>query len=87
MGFPSSAEICLCRKLMQIACELYSKQLWEKDNRPALNYLRGRGYTDKILKAFSIGYAPKEPLIRRRVCSDINEGEATRRSGWPAKQV
>lgn len=79
MGFPSSTEICLGCKLMQMACELYSKQLWEKDNRPALNYLRGRGFTDKILKAFSIGYAPKEPLIRRRICSDINEGEAARK--------
>ena len=77
MGFPSSVEVCLACKLMQKACELYSKQLWK--NRTVLKYLRGRGFADETLKAFNIGYAPRQPVIRQRVCAGTDEQETTRK--------
>ena len=63
---------------MQEACKLYSRQLWK--NGAVLEYLRGRGFTDKTLKAFDIGYAPRQPLIRQRVCVGVNERETTRKA-------
>lgn len=77
MEFSSSIEVCLACRLMQEACKLYSEQLWK--NRIALEYLKGRGFTDKTLKVFSIGYAPREPMIRQRVCAGVNERETTRK--------
>lgn len=45
------------------ATELYQKKLFEECGAHALAYIRGRGFTDDMIKKYRIGYAPKNSLI------------------------
>lgn len=45
------------------ACELYHKKLFEPAGAHALEYIRGRGFTDEMIKKYQIGYAPKNNAI------------------------
>lgn len=45
------------------ACAEYQKLLFEPAGLDALNYIRGRGFTDEMIKKYRLGYAPKNSLI------------------------
>ncbi len=50
-------------EIMERATKEYQKLLFEPAGRDALNYVRGRGFTDEMIKKYRIGYAPKNNLI------------------------
>ena len=45
------------------ACKLYQEKLFTADGAHALEYVRGRGFTDEMIAKYRIGYAPKNNLI------------------------
>ncbi len=45
------------------ATALFQKNLFEPAGAAALEYIRGRGFTDDMIKKYRIGYAPKNNLI------------------------
>ena len=45
------------------ACKLYQDKLFTPDGAHALEYVRGRGFTDEMIAKYRIGYAPKNNLI------------------------
>lgn len=45
------------------AAQMYQKKLFEECGAHALSYIRGRGFTDEMIKKYRIGYAPKNNLI------------------------
>ena len=49
----------ICEK----ACSEYQKLLFSDAGADALNYVRGRGFTDDMIKKYRLGYAPKNNLI------------------------
>ena len=49
----------ICEK----ACSEYQKLLFTDAGADALNYIRGRGFTDDMIKKYRLGYAPKNNLI------------------------
>ncbi|MBA2373168.1 MAG: DNA primase, partial [Chloroflexi bacterium] len=47
------------RQVLDHAIAFYHDVLWlAKVGRPALEYLRGRGFTDETIETFGLGYAP-----------------------------
>jgi len=49
----------ICEK----ATALYQKLLFSAEGADALKYIRGRGFTDDMIKKYRLGYAPKNNLI------------------------
>ncbi|MBD5400598.1 DNA primase [bacterium] len=45
------------------AAQMYQQKLFEECGAHALAYIRGRGFTDEMIKKYRIGYAPKNSLI------------------------
>ena len=45
------------------ACALFQKKLFDAGGEHALKYIRGRGFTDEMIKKYRIGYAPKNNII------------------------
>ena len=45
------------------AAQLYQSRLFTDAGAVALAYIRGRGFTDEMIKKYRIGYAPKNNLI------------------------
>ncbi len=45
------------------AAKLYQQKLFEDTGAHALSYIRGRGFTDEMIKKYRIGYAPKNNII------------------------
>ena len=45
------------------AAQLYSDRLFTDAGAAALSYIRGRGFTDEMIKKYRIGYAPKNNVI------------------------
>lgn len=45
------------------ACKLYQEKLFTTDGAHALEYVRGRGFTDEMIAKYRIGYAPKNNLV------------------------
>ena len=50
-------------EIMERATKEYQKLLFEPAGRDALAYVRGRGFSDEMIKKYRIGYAPKNNLI------------------------
>ena len=44
----------------------YQKQLFTPAGAVALEYIRGRGFTDEMIKKYRLGYAPKNNLIANK---------------------
>ncbi len=45
------------------AAKLYQQKLFEDAGAHALSYIRGRGFTDDMIKKYRIGYAPKNNIV------------------------
>lgn len=52
----------ICEK----ATKLYQDLLFTDAGKDALNYIRGRGFTDDMIKKYRLGYAPKNNLIANK---------------------
>ena len=50
-------------KITDDAAKTYQQKLFEPAGEHALNYIRGRGFTDDMIKKYRIGYAPKNNII------------------------
>ncbi|MBT6068821.1 DNA primase [Candidatus Peregrinibacteria bacterium] len=79
----------LVREICTHCASFYEAQLWEKgDGQKVLEYLRGRGVKDEIIKDFQIGFAPDsyertyEYLIGQGCSKDhiISSGQVSVRS-------
>ncbi len=46
------------QQVMEQACAWFENQLMQPGGRQALDYLRGRGFTEETIHAFRLGYAP-----------------------------
>lgn len=53
---------------MQRAADIYVRQLHQ--HAPASEYLQGRGFADSTVRAFGLGYAPRQDIVRRTLCTD-----------------
>ena len=45
------------------AAKIYAEKLFTPDGAHALEYIRGRGFSDEMIKKYGIGYAPKNNII------------------------
>ena len=50
-------------KITEDAATLFQKKLFEPSGAHALEYIRGRGFSDEMIKKYRLGYAPKNNLI------------------------
>ena len=48
------------------AAKLYAEKLFTPDGAHALEYIRGRGFSDDMIKKYGIGYAPKNNIISNK---------------------
>ena len=53
-------------QIMSAACDIYQKLLFEPAGSVALDYIRGRGFNDDMIKKYRIGYAPKNNIIANK---------------------
>ncbi len=53
-------------KIAETAAQMYAAQLFSDAGAHALAYIRGRGFTDEMIKKYGIGYAPKNNLIANK---------------------
>ncbi len=53
-------------QIMNSAAEIYQKLLYEQVGAHALEYVRGRGFSDEMIKHYRIGYAPKNNVIANK---------------------
>ena len=53
-------------QIMSSACDIYQKLLFESAGSVALDYIRGRGFNDDMIKKYRIGYAPKNNIIANK---------------------
>lgn len=51
----------------------YQKQLFTPAGAVALEYIRGRGFTDEMIKKYRLGYAPKNNLIANKFVNTKQE--------------
>ncbi len=52
--------------LCENATKLYQQKLYDESGKAALEYIRGRGFTDETIKKYRLGYAPKNnPLTAK----------------------
>lgn len=70
-----SSEISQLYELHEHARNLFQKQLFSAEGKTALQYLQGRGFTNDVIKNFSIGYATSNwddllKHINRKVYND-----------------
>lgn len=85
---PRPAEIVQRENALFQVCDMaataYSEQLFTPDGAHALEYVRGRGFTDEMIKKYRIGYAPKNKFIATRFADTKKEyliGSGLCRSG------
>ena len=48
------------------AAKIYSEKLFSPDGAHALEYIRGRGFSDEMIKKYGLGYAPKNNIIANK---------------------
>ena len=59
-------------KLYENVCNLYQELLYTDDGAHALEYIRGRGFTDEMIKKYKIGYAPRNNIISKKFSVNKN---------------
>ena len=53
-------------QIMESACDVYQKKLYEPEGNIALEYIKKRGFSDDMIKKYRIGYAPKNNIIANK---------------------
>lgn len=60
-------------QIMEAATKLYQARLFDADGAAALEYIRGRGFSDEMIKKYRIGYAPRGGIIAGRFANTKQE--------------
>ena len=53
-------------KITADAARIYAEKLFSPEGAHALSYIRGRGFSDEMIKKYCIGYAPKNNIISNK---------------------
>lgn len=53
-------------QIVEAAAKIYQQKLFEPDGKFALDYIRGRGFSDDMIKKYRLGYAPKNNFITNK---------------------
>ncbi len=53
-------------QIVEAAAKIYQEKLFEAEGQEALKYIRGRGFSDEMIKKYRLGYAPKNNLIANK---------------------
>ena len=53
-------------RITAAAAKIYSEKLFSPDGAHALEYIRGRGFSDEMIKKYGLGYAPKNNIIANK---------------------
>ena len=56
--------------VVENACVFYESTLWADAGRKGLDYLRGRGLTDQVIRRFRLGFAPPGNVLKTSMVSD-----------------
>ncbi|MBE5801506.1 MAG: DNA primase [Clostridiales bacterium] len=52
------------------AAKLYHQYLWQAEGKTILDYLKGRGLSDAVIRRFGIGAAPERPAVCKALLED-----------------
>ena len=53
-------------QIVEAAAKIYQQKLFEPEGKVALDYIRGRGFSDDMIKKYRLGYAPKNNFITNK---------------------
>lgn len=53
-------------QIVETAAKIYQQKLFEPEGKVALDYIRGRGFSDDMIKKYRLGYAPKNNFITNK---------------------
>lgn len=60
-------------QIMEAAAKTYQQKLFEPDGKIALDYIRGRGFSDDMIKKYRLGYAPRGNIIANKFANTKQE--------------
>ena len=63
------------------AAKLYHQQLWQPEGKAILDYLKGRGLSDGVIRRFGIGAAPERPTVCKTLLADGFTEDELRQAG------
>jgi len=63
------------------AARLYHQHLWQPEGKIILDYLKGRGLSDGVIRRFGIGAAPERPTICKTLMDEGFTEEELRQAG------
>lgn len=76
-----AAEFMIYKEIYKIVSNFYKAELFDATGRAAIQYLKGRGLSIKVIEAFNLGYAPKNSLQLRSTLIKNFGVEAVQKSG------
>ncbi|MCL1892007.1 MAG: DNA primase [Alphaproteobacteria bacterium] len=56
-------------EIQELAAKIYQEQLFGPAGAEALKYIRGRGFSDEVIKKYRLGYAPRNNIISTKFAS------------------
>ncbi len=63
------------------AARLYHQHLWQPEGKAILDYLKGRGLSDAVIRRFGIGAAPERPAICKTLMDEGFTEDELRQAG------
>ena len=63
------------------AARLYHQHLWQPEGKSILDYLKGRGLSDGVIRRFGIGAAPERPTICKTLMEEGFTEDELRQAG------
>ncbi|MBE5813860.1 MAG: DNA primase [Clostridiales bacterium] len=63
------------------AARLYHQHLWQPEGKAILDYLKGRGLSDAVIRRFGIGAAPERPAVCKALLDEGFTEDELRQAG------